>query len=140
MMALQKWMSRRKYVAAFNFTTVTTTINTFQNLRFPGSARFLLGWTVWDDSLDIRNIFTINLNEENIVTDASWAEYCKVRFSGVGGAAANVLGTSFNGEYYPFPRALNGNDAVKISYTANTAGHIAFTFYFVNNLDVANQS
>lgn len=134
MQKLQEWNTKRKYVKSFKFTTVAGT-NTFQAIQFPGMARFLLGWTVWDDSNDVQNTFTLNLNNEDVITDTSWAEFCKILFSDTN-TLALVIGSSFKDEYFSYPRALNGNDSVKITYTAVTGGHIAFNFYFKNNLDI----
>ncbi len=130
--ALQKFNRARKYSIGFQFDTVVG-LNKFPQVSFPGSARLHLGFTMFDDTGNPLNVCTINLNNENIITDASWADYTKInQFRSTDG---EVTGSSFNGEYYVYPRALSGDDGVKIQYTAVTGGHFLITFYFKTDLD-----
>lgn len=130
MRAVQEWTIRRKYSKGYNFTTVTPS-NTFQNIGFPGTARKLLGFSVFDTSKDPLNLITININNEDIVTDISWVELCKV--NQFVNAAGQVSGTSFKDEYYRYERLLSGKDSVKITYKANTAGQLFVTFHFITD-------
>lgn len=126
--AMQAFNRKRKYSIGFTFPTSATALNEFNNVSFPGTARMLLGFKLFDNTGDPTNVITINLNNENIVTSDSWANYTTV--NQLRTVAGQVTGSSFNGEFYVYPRGLSGNDGIKITYKANTAGILLATFYF----------
>jgi hypothetical protein len=134
--SLQRFNVNRKYCIGFQFT-VQVKDQTFQNIQFPGTARMFLGFTMFDTSRDPANSFSLNLNNEDIVTSSSWAEFTKVnQFP----ANTLVSGTSYKEEYYPYPRALSGNDKVKIQYTGKTGGTLFVNFYFKDVLTIIDNS
>lgn len=128
---------KAKFAQGYQFN-VAVGENTFQNMTFPGTARMLLGFTLIDTSRDPLNLFTLNLNGENIIEDASWVEYTKVLQNPVA-VATLVTGSSFKEEYYEYLRPLGGNDKVKIRYTAATAGKLLCLFRFVSDPSAVSQ-
>jgi len=134
--ALQGFNRKRKYSIGFTLPT-SVGPNTFDQVSFPGSARLLLGFKLFDDTGDPLNVCTINLNNENIITNASWADFTTVnQFQNVAGL---VTGSSFNGEFYVYPRGLSGNDGLIITYNARTGGNLLATFYFKTASDLLAQ-
>jgi len=130
--ALKQFNIDQKYSIGFNFATVSGA-NNFPGIKFPGTAKMLLGFKTFDTSGDASNVLTLNINNDDLVTDDSWANYSTVQ--SLQTVAGRVTGSSFNGEYYKYPRALSGNDGVKLSYNAATTGRFFITFYYRTSFD-----
>lgn len=130
---LQQWNIRRKYAVGFRLAFAVG-VNSFPQIKFPGMARMMLGFTLFDDSANPGNLATINLNNENIITDTSWTEYTKV--NQFNNALGQVTGSSYKDEYYPYPRALSGNDGVLVTYKTLVTGNLNITFYYKSVLDL----
>jgi len=131
---LQDFTNRRLFSRGYKLTTGTG-IQTFDQIKFPGTARLFCGLTLIDTSGDATNRFTLSINQEKVIDGSSWAEYTKTSLLRT--VAGQVIGSSFNGMFYWIPRQLSGNDAVEVTYDATTAGILLPTFWFrtlpVNN-------
>lgn len=124
--------NKRKYSRGYRLP-IAVGSQTFENMQFPGMARLMLGFTLFDTTGDANNLITININQEDIVSNVSWSEYTKTNV--VRAVPGEVTGSSYNGEYYIYPRPLSGNDAIKITYTALTGnGFLIPVFRFVTIL------
>jgi hypothetical protein len=133
MEALHEWNIKRKYAVGFDFDTKVGT-QTFPGISFPGTARMMLGFVVFDDTGDPKNKFTLTINNEQIVTNASWGDYSKMR--GLSTTVTDVGGSNYKDEYFVYPRALSGNDGVVLQYDVASAGHFWILFFYKSIVDI----
>lgn len=99
-------------------------VTTPQGIQLTGTAKFLLGINVLDDSGDITNQLSLSINNDTIIEATSWVQLSNLT-NGVG------FGSSFDKEFVEYPRPLQGNDSINIAYQATTAGNVIITFYFI---------
>jgi len=92
-----------------------------------GDAKLLLGITLYDDTFDPLNIFSLTVNNDTIITTVSSSQLSRVWQD----AGALAQSNPYLFEYFEYTSLLSGNDQLQVTWNANTAGNLLITFWYL---------
>lgn len=114
-----------RFAVAANGTTITP-------IQMPGDAKMFIGVCVYDPTGDAGNNLTLRINSDVRVENVSHTFLTRVFGFRTDGAGLNIpQTTAYDGEFFPVPYPLNGNDDLVLSYAALTAGTIDVELVFI---------
>lgn len=96
-------------------------------ISLPGSSKLFLGVNIYDTSNDPANVYSLLINGDSRIEEVSYFHLS--RTIGLAGAQSSPY---TGNEFFKVFAPVSGDDSITLKWTANTAGALFLTCYYVN--------
>lgn len=103
--------------------------NNVLKIELPGTAKFLLGLLIYDDSGQPLNTVNLMINNDVVIEQVSTSSLCRL-YPNVADPTA-ALAHAFDDEFFPVYAPLSGNDSITLEMNLLVGSTNQITFYYI---------